>query len=534
MRPAATLLPVLIVFLLIPVLAPAQYPNVQVSNPVSPDPEEVTIAINPANPLNIAAGANITYYYFSIDGGYTWFEGRLTSSLGVFGDPAVTFDANGDLYYSHLSWPSGTGDDWLDRIVVQKSTDGGVSWSDGAGVGLNPPKDQDKEWMAVDRTYGAYHNNIYMAWTEFDNIGSGDPADSTRILFSRSTNHGASWAAPVRVSDMGGNCIDSDGTVEGAVPAVGPGGEVYLSWAGHELIYFDKSLDGGVTWGQDQVIATQPGGWDFPVHGIYRCNGFPVTLCDVSSSPYRGHVYIVWSDKRNGALDTDVFFIKSTDGGTTWTSPVSPVAETVTRHQFFPWATIDPVTGYIYIAFYDRRYTTRDSTEVFVAMSQDGGGSWTDFRVSESKFVPDPTVFFGDYINIAALNGKVYPIWMRMDGGNLSVWMAHVEIPVPTAIAFADVPLQPRVRLHQNFPNPFNPVTRIEFDLSEAMDVTVDIFDVSGRFVANVASGRFESGPHEVGWDGIDRRGRQVSSGVYFCKLTAGDRSVTRKMTLLK
>jgi hypothetical protein len=233
-------------------------------------------------------------------------------------------------------------------------------------------------------------------------------------------------------------------------------------------------------------------------------------------------------------LDTDIFFMKSIDGGTTWTLPESPIPETVTRHQFFPWATIDRVTGYIYIVFYDRRYTTRDATEVFVAMSEDGGATWTDFRVSETPFTPDPSVFFGDYTNIAALNGKVYPIWMRMDGTSLSVWTAHVDIPVPTAIAFADPPVETRVALRQNFPNPFNPVTRIEFDLSHAMLVTVKIYDVSGRLVADVVSRSFEGGPHQVDWDGTDRNGRPVGSGIYFCKLSAGGQTITRKMTLLK
>jgi hypothetical protein len=522
------------VLLILPAVAFAQYTNVRVSNPLSTDPEEVTIAINPANPLNIAAGANITYYYYSLDGGFNWIEGNLYSSMGVWGDPAVTFDMDGNLYFAHLSWPNQTSGDWLDRIVVQKSTNGGITWSNGVGVGYNPPKDEDKEWMAVDRTFGPYHNNIYMAWTEFDNITSPGPADSSRILFSRSTDQGASWAAPIRISEIGGGAYDDDNTVEGAVPAVGPNGEIYLSWSGHELIYFDKSTDGGLTWGTDAVIATQPGGWVFDIDGIMRCNGFPVTLCDVSLSPYRGHVYVVFSDIRNGTLDADIFFIKSTDGGATWTTPVSPVDEYVVRHQFFPWATIDPVTGYIYIVFYDRRYTTQNATDVFVAMSKDGGATWTDFKVSESPFTPVPGVFFGDYTNIAALNGKVYPIWMRMDSGDLSVWMAHVNIPVPTAIAFADRPVETRVALRQNFPNPFNPVTRIEFDLSHAMLVTVNIYDVSGRLVAKVAERSFDGGPHHVDWDGTDHNGRQVSSGIYFYKLSAGGQTVTKKMTLLK
>ena len=71
-------------------------------------------------------------------------------------------------------------------------------------MGLNMPKDQDKEWLAVDLTTSPYRNNIYMAWTEFDVLHSADPADSTRILFSRSTDHGLNWATPVKVSDVGG------------------------------------------------------------------------------------------------------------------------------------------------------------------------------------------------------------------------------------------------------------------------------------------------------------------------------------------
>jgi len=76
-----------------PTILAAQYPNVRVSKVGSNDPEEVTIAINPTNPQNLVAGANISYFYYSTDGGQTWAEGRLSSSLGVWGDPSVIFDA---------------------------------------------------------------------------------------------------------------------------------------------------------------------------------------------------------------------------------------------------------------------------------------------------------------------------------------------------------------------------------------------------------------------------------------------------------
>jgi hypothetical protein len=518
-----------LLLLLVPVSAISQYPNVQVSNSsFPPDAEEVTISINPANPQNLAAGANLNYCFYSMDGGLTWTQDRLFSTYTVWGDPCVTFDADGNLFYAHLSWPGVTEGDWLDRIVVQKSIDGGVTWDNGTGAGLNPPKDQDKDWLTADVTASPYRNNLYVAWTEFDNLWDPAPADSSRILFSRSTDHGASWSTPARISELGGLCFDDDDTVEGAVPAVGPNGEIYLSWSGHGLVYFDKSLDGGITWGTDRIIATQPGGWNFDIPGIYRCNGFPVTLCDASKSPYSGHIYVVFSDQRNGFDDTDVFFIKSADGGLNWTNPAKVITEKIPAHQFFPWATIDPVTGNLYVVFYDRRYTTGNATEVFLAMSEDGGSTWSDFEVSDTSFTPQADVFFGDYINVAALNGNVYPIWTRMDSGDMTVWLALVTVPV------TGPPVGSQVLLAQNYPNPFNPTTKIQFELPGRAEVELTIYDVGGRRVRTLFAGTLTAGSKQVSWDGRDFRGSAVSSGVYFYSLRAAGQTLTRKMTLVK
>jgi hypothetical protein len=397
-------------------------PNVRVSLPGFNDPEEVTIAVNPSNPLNLAAGANLRYYYYSTNGGLNWTQGNLSSTYGVWGDPVVTFDALGNLYYGHLSNPPSPGY-WIDRIVVNRSTTGGSSWNTGVGVGFNPPtRNQDKEWLIADMTSSPHRNNIYMAWTEFDDYGSANPLDSTRILFSRSTDAGLSWGTPVRVSDRGGDCVDEDNTVEGAVPAVGPNGEVYTAWSGPLGIMFDRSTDGGVTFGPDVFVSDQPGGWDFAIPGIYRCNGMPITLCDAGDSPWRGRVYVVWSDQRNGVTDTDVFLVSSTDGGLTWGPRVRVNSDLTNTQQFFPWAALDQSTGFLYVVFYDRRNTSGNGTEVWVARSTDGGVTFTDVPVSQSVFTPTSTIFFGDYINIAAHNGRIHPIWMRMDGTSLSVW----------------------------------------------------------------------------------------------------------------
>jgi len=411
------------IFLLLSSQEFGQYQNVMINNPSSTDPEEVSIAIDPSNPNYLAAGANIDYTYYSSDGGYNWNQQTLSSSLGVWGDPCLVFDGSGNLYYGHLSVAAY----WIDRIVIQRSTNHGATFNDGAGIGFNNPKNQDKEWIGVDMTNSPYSGNVYVTWTEFDSYGSGSSSDSSRIRFSRSTDQGLTWSPAVTISDVSGDCYDSDNTDEGAVPTVGPNGEIYVSWAGPLGLVFDKSTDGGITWGTDKFVSDIPGGWDFAIPGIYRANGLPITACDTSSnSPYNGNIYINWSDQRNGTDNTDVFFVKSTDGGNTWTAPLKVNDDNTTRQQFFTWMTIDQTTGFIYCCFYDRRNTTGAATDVYVARSTDGGGSFDNFKVSESSFTPTSGVFFGDYTNIAAYNRMVYPMWMRLSG-SLSVWTAIIH-----------------------------------------------------------------------------------------------------------
>ncbi len=503
-------------------------PAIQITQPTTTNAEELSIAVNPANPDVLAAGANIRYHFRSTDGGNSWTESTLSSSFGVAGDPCVIFDADGNLYYSHLSSPSNGS--WLDRIVVQKSTDGGLTWNNGIGVGLNPPKDQDKSWLAADRTNSPFRNNIYLAWTEFDTYGSSSPSDSTRILFSLSDDQGASWSVPTRISDWGGNCIDRDETVEGATPAVGPAGQVYMAWAGHDQIFFDRSFDGGETFGEDILVTAQPGGWDFNVAGVWRCNGMPITACDVSLSPHHGRVYVVFSDQRNGTHNTDVFLCFSDDEGTTWSAPTRVNDDTGETQQFFPWLTVDPVTGTVAVVFYDRLNTQDEATDVTVAVSNDGGASFSNITVSNASFTPWSTVFFGDYIGIDSLDGIVYATWMAMDQGDLSVWMAKLDFlsavgpggaPRTTTSLVMKVPSITSTRR-----------TRISFTTHHDTRVTLSIFDLRGHLVQTLLSEHRAAGQYSEMWDGKDNSGRNVSSGMYLVNLTAGQDVVTKKVVI--
>lgn len=91
--------------------------------------------------------------------------------------------------------------------------------------------------------------------------------------------------------------------------------------------------------------------------------------------------------------------------------------------------------------------------------------------------------------------------------------------------------------LAQNAPNPFNPATTISYSVPEGragVDVRIDVFDIRGRIVATLVDGTRDAGTYTVFWSGTDRDGRQVSSGVYFYRMRAGDFVQTRKMVVLK
>ncbi len=89
-------------------------------------------------------------------------------------------------------------------------------------------------------------------------------------------------------------------------------------------------------------------------------------------------------------------------------------------------------------------------------------------------------------------------------------------------------------RLHQSFPNPFNPTTRIAFDINTPAQVSLKIFDVSGRLVRVLVDKTLTAGRHEVIWNGTDESGTKVASGIYFCRMTAGTFTEANKLILLR
>jgi len=89
-------------------------------------------------------------------------------------------------------------------------------------------------------------------------------------------------------------------------------------------------------------------------------------------------------------------------------------------------------------------------------------------------------------------------------------------------------------KLEQNFPNPFNPATTIQFNLTKSANVKIDIFNVEGKLVKQIVNNYRKTGSHKVLWNGTNNKGVRVSSGTYFYRITDDNNVQTKKMLLLK
>ena len=111
----------------------------------------------------------------------------------------------------------------------------------------------------------------------------------------------------------------------------------------------------------------------------------------------------------------------------------------------------------------------------------------------------------------------------------------HIFTDAGIITGVKEKPVQPSVyELRQNYPNPFNPATTISFALAAPGEATLEIFNIAGQKVRTLWHGRKTAGQHRVEWNGLDDRGRPVSSGVYVYRLTAGKHVLVKKMALAR
>ncbi len=414
-------------------------PDVPVVNATDLTQSETSIFVNPLDNNKVLNSNNSTNFpvsvlygtsgYFTTDGGATWggsFQGTGGSN---FGDPATAINLNGTYFTNFISLTGGQG--------AARSTDEGNTWQ-AFTVATSSGTDKNHMWVDNSPT-SPFAGNLYVAYTDFNDPGA-------NIFVTRSTDDAATWSSPQNIS----SAIAAGSHNQGVNVQTGPNGEVYATWAVYDAfpadedaIGFAKSTDGGVTWNTASRIITN-------IRGIrntgtsknQRVNSFPSMAVDISGGAHNGWIYIVWANVGvpgvNQGPDIDVYMIRSTDGGATWSTPVrvnqDPTGQG--KQHYFPWITCDPETGALSVIFYDDRNVTATQAEVFVANSVDGGSTWEDFKVSDVAFTPSPIPglangYFGDYIGISARGSKVYPVWTDNRTGNALAYVSPFVLADP-------------------------------------------------------------------------------------------------------
>lgn len=421
-------------------------PNIRIHPSSTVHQSELSIAVHPTNPDVVLAGANTVDrflrvasqgWYRTSDGGATWRGSDTLPTHWDFtrymADPAVAINTSGHLFFNALLIRNPSYE-----VVVARSLDQGTNW----GLASVPSRTEgeDKNHMAIDVSSGSpFQGSIYTAYTDFDWV-------SSPILFSRSTSGGVKFSGPRSISGSVGSYF-----AQGANLAVGPTGELYAAWSGYDNfppvtthLGFNKSTDGGASWREAFGIRDV-----FDIRGMLqkgeyfvRVNSFPSMAVDCGGGPRRGWIYIVYAEKNPTA--PDIFLIRSTDGGSSWSSPRKVNQDTSGRDQWFPWIAVDPLTGHLYVVYYDsRNFPANDSAQVYISSSIDGGDTFEDLLVSDAAFLPTPipglaSGYMGDYIGITALNGVVWPAWNENRTGLHQAYTSRivfVEIGSPPKIS---------------------------------------------------------------------------------------------------
>ena len=437
--------------------------NVNVSNEAGPQ-SETDIAVDPTDPKHLLGGSNsITQdgamrVFESFDAGATWTHDQLPKALsplnGFSSDPAVTFDKKGGAYYSFLGIDSAgqqTG------LVCLTKPAGSTTW--GAPVTV-PNVKADKNLMTSDLTDGPHAGNVYIGWDNNNTDGS------QSLMLGTSSNEGKAWST-AKVNNTGNTVIGAQPAV-GPNGEVYVGWSNYKDHTLNLNVSTDGGKTFGTTdnlvhkWtaptgsGLDVKIPSDP------QRGV---TVFPSIDVDRSNGPNRGTVYCVYNDGDTTA-GLSAFLTKSTDGGKSWSQPlrVNDDAAPGRQDHFMPRVAVDETDGSVNVVWYDTRNDTSDKkTDVYYARSTDGGSTFepnvrvttasSDETGANGLAAADATIHggvhapapkkpgerttgdvlsdangYGDYLGLSASGGHIHPLWTDSRSGNLAEEVYSADI----------------------------------------------------------------------------------------------------------
>lgn len=354
----------------------------------------------------------------STDGGSTWTNGFLpgitTFNGGTYdrvSDPSVAYDASHNVWLISSLALVGANPNIAPTspaVVVNRSTDGGLTWSNPVQVNsAGGTNNQDKNWSVCDDTATSpFYGHCY---TEWDDNGNGN-----LVQMSTSTDGGLTWSARKSTAN--------NATVIGGQPLVQPNGTVIvpIENASESSLLAFTSTNGGTSWNSTVTVTRVNHHTDA---GNIRSGSLPTAEIDGS-----GKVYVVWSDCRfeRNCKANDLVMTTSTNG-TSWSAVVRIPADAKGSgvDHFIPGLAVDKSTSgsstHLGLAYYyypvSSCTTSTCKLDVGFVSSTDGGTTWSASTQLAGPmtltWLANTTQGFmvGDYISTSIANGTAHPVF---------------------------------------------------------------------------------------------------------------------------
>lgn len=335
---------------------------------------ENNMAANMSNPAWYFTAYNINAGHHT-ENGTDWANVTPNFGTSLAGDPVVTYDSIGNLYYINMFGS-------VSGIKVIKSTDNGATW----GTPVTGCLGEDKCWIACDQTSGPYANYVYVCMT--NNVSNGVGA------FARSIDHGSTFTTTFspNTQNLPGMmvCVGPNGNIQGgSVYAVTNSGSATAS-----TYTFYRSTNGGqsFTLMSSQQFSGYVGTYVNSRNSVegMRTRPYPFIAADNSYGPHRGRFYNIYAsnDPPGNGNKPDIWVRYSDNAGSTWSAAIrvndDPNPQSHNQWQPAPWC--DKETGRLYVQWMDTRdCPTNDSALIYASYSDDGGVTWAANQAISNK-----------------------------------------------------------------------------------------------------------------------------------------------------
>jgi len=396
-------------------------------------------------------------------------------------------------------------------------------------------------YVCIDR-----NDNIHIVHCE----NAPNAGDAQAIGYTESTDGGNTWTAVVEVDTL--ECISQLVTaspVSDKVAVIYSHPQTFdTQWEND--IYYIESID-GVTWD-----------WRFGKNNITNYSDSVFAYTDVAAIyDYNDNLNIVWNANTFSG-DTAIYWHNdlmhfSTGTGTINMINSSPDAWPAAGCDFGAWNRpiskmsmgVQQAGGYVFVA-YTAFFDSLDCSaggyangEIYMQYTADGGSSWSQaYNLTNS---PTPNCIPGDCdsdhwsaladrvdedLHIIFIEDKDAGGIPQTEGQITTNPVKYLKVPVDSVTSVYHTPSMPTTfALSQNFPNPFNARTNIDFDLDKDSNVELAVYSITGAKITTLVDDKLQAGHHSVNWDAAE-----VASGVYYYRMRTNGEELTRKMTLLK